>query len=120
MLLASSCSFYQIDSNVTSDHIFPSKASPSEITYLENMDDLTQPYEIIGQITVNAERRQSFQEVIGKMKKEAALLGGDCVTNIRVNAGTGQWAKIKPKKIFGNANIRSNYIADVIVFEKRS
>ena len=119
MLLASSCSFYQIDSHVISDHIFPSKASPDDITYLENISDVTKPYEIIGQITVNVERRQAFQEIMEKMKREAALLGGDCITNIHINAGTGHWAKIKPKKIFGNANIRSNYIADVIVFEKK-
>ena len=112
-----SCSFYQIDSKVSSDKIYPAKESPSEVTYLEDLDAITEYYEIIGQVTVNAERRQAFKEVLPKMKREAALLGGDAIANIRTNGGTGKWALQKPQKIFGNANIRENYVADVIVFQ---
>lgn len=113
----SSCSFYQVDSQLTSDKIYPAKSSAEEVVYISDIKNLKEPYEIIGQVIVNVERRQSLEEIIPKMKREAALVGGDAITDIRTNAGTGRWAKIKPKKIFGNANIRSNYIADVIVFQ---
>ena len=67
---------------------------------------------------VNGERTDSLEEIIPKMKYEAAMLGGDAITNIRTNAGTGKWAQIKPKQIFGNANLRINFVADVLVFKK--
>ena len=59
-----------------------------------------------------------MEDVIDKLKYEAAILGGDAITNITTNAGTGKWAKIKPKKLFGNANVRTNFVADVIVFKE--
>lgn len=113
----SSCSFYQIDSEIASGKIYPAKSSAEEVVYIANLNNIKEPCEIIGQVTINVERRQSLEEIIPKMKQEAALLGGDAITDIRINAGTGRWAKIKPKKIFGNANIRSNYVANVIVFQ---
>jgi len=111
----SACSLYTIDSESTTYDFYPAKASTNDVAYLETV---SQAHDVIGNVTVNAERNQKIQEVLEKLKKEAAVLGGDAVTNIRTNAGTGKWAKIKPKKLFGNANIRSNYTADVVVFKK--
>ncbi len=115
IFLTSGCSLYQIESDSIIYTPHPKKETLNDIAYLENVN---KPYEVIGQITVNAERNQRRANVIEKLKTEAAILGGDAITNIRTNTGTGQWAKIKPKKIFGNANIRINYVADVIVFKE--
>ena len=113
-LCFSSCSFYRIDSETAGAQYYPPKASADQVTYVF---EVTEPHEVIGTVTVNTERMQPLSEVIEKMKSEAALLGADAITNIRTNGGTGRWAKIKPQKLFGNANIRSNFIADAIVFQ---
>ena len=107
------CSLYQLDSEMTTFNYHPAKISKDEVAYLENVN---RPYEVIGRITVNAERNQKMNNIMDKLKYEAAVLGGDAITNLQTNAGTGKWARIKPKKLFGNANIRTNFIADVIVF----
>lgn len=114
IFLTTGCSLYQIESDSITFSPHPKQETLNDVAYLESVN---RPYEVIGQITVNAERNQRRANIIEKLKTEAAVLGGDAITNIRTNAGTGQWAKIKPKKIFGNANIRINYVADVIVFK---
>ncbi len=110
----SGCSLYQLDLESTATDYHPAKPSKNEVAYLENTN---KPYEVIGRVTVNAERNQKMNEGIDKLKYEAAILGGDAITNITTNAGTGKWARIKPKNLFGNANIRTNFVADVIVFK---
>ena len=114
LLFTSGCSLYQIDCESTTFDYYPSKASPKDVAYLEIVN---KSYDIIGHVTVNAERNQKRKEVLEKLKYEAAILGGDAITNITTNAGTGKWAKIKPKELFGNANVRTNFVADVIVFK---
>ncbi|HOW36349.1 MAG TPA: hypothetical protein PL155_08065 [Candidatus Omnitrophota bacterium] len=108
------CTLYQIDFESTSDNYYPAKTSANEVVYLETVN---RPYEVIGTVTVNAERNQKLDNVVDKLKLEAAILGGDAITNIQTNAGTGKWAKTKPKKIFGNANVRTNFVAQVIAFK---
>lgn len=118
IILCYGCSLYQIESeSMTYGGLKSAKKSKGEVLYLETV---TQPHAVIGQIKINAERNQSFEEVIDKLKTEAAVLGADAITNIQTNAGTGTWARIKPKKLFGNANIRINYIVDVVVFGKET
>lgn len=112
-VLIAVCSLYRIDSKDTTLDYFSPKSSASAVRYLETV---AAPHIIIAQVIVNAERSQQMSEIIEKMKQEAAILGGDAVTNIQANPGTGKWAKIKPK-LFENANIRANFIADVIVFK---
>ncbi len=107
------CSFYKVDSQSLTDQYYPSKASTNEVTYLEVVN---RPHAVIATVTVNAERNQRLNDVIERMKQQAALLGGDAITNIRTNSGEGKWAKIKPQKLFANANIRTNFVADVVVF----
>ena len=113
-LINSACSFYNIKSEETAFDYYPPKQSKNEVAYVEK---ISQPFEVIGQITVNAERNQKFDDMIEKMRTEAAVLGGDAITNITTDVGTGKWAKVKPKQVFGNSNIRINYHADVIVFK---
>ncbi len=112
-LFMSACSLYHIDSeNVTFDY-HPQKSSKNDVAYLEKVD---QPYDVIGRAIVNAQRNQKMEDVIDKLKYEAAILGGNAITNITTNAGTGKWAKAKPK-FLQNANIRVNFVADVIILK---
>ncbi len=107
----SACSLYHISSEDTSSAYYPSKTSTAEITYQERLDA---PHEVIGYVTVNAERRQKIDEVIEKMKREAAILGGDVITNIQSDA-TGEWKILPAQEILRNAYVRSNFKATVAV-----
>ena len=110
----SACSLYTVDFETTSYDFYPAKTTKDEVAYVEQAD---RAHDVIAHVIVNAERNQKMQDVLDKLKKQAAVLGGDAITNIQTNAGTGKWARIKPKKLFGNANVRSNFVADVIVFK---
>ena len=111
--MTSACSLYTINSEDTTTEFYPPKNSPNDVVVLDTVD---KPHIVIANIVVNTERNQSLTDVIERMKREAAVLGGDAITNIRTNAGTGKWAQVKPQKLFGNANIRTNFIADVVVY----
>lgn len=112
-LVLTGCTVYQIDSKNTSQDFYPPKTAIDQVQYLENVD---KPFEQIGEVTVTTERRQSLADVLPKLKQEAAVLGGDAITDIQTNA-TGMWKKIKLQKLFGNAYIRATYSAKVIVFK---
>lgn len=112
VLLTSSCSLYNIDSVDTGEFYYPAN-SPDEVVYLENTN---KDYAVIATVTVNGERKQrDFDEVIVKMKREAAILGGNAITDIRSDA-TGVWQRLPAQKRIGNAYVRANYMASVIVF----
>nr|HPN88940.1 hypothetical protein [Candidatus Omnitrophota bacterium] len=93
--IVSGCSFYQIDSSDLTTDYYPSKKNTNDVVYLETIKE---PHEIIGYVTVTTERRQQMQDVIQKMKREAAILGADAITDIRSNA-TGQWKKLPAQKL---------------------
>jgi len=116
LLFVSACSLYQVDSDYSTLEFYPPKSSTNQVIYLEVVN---RPHIVIGTVTVNAERHQKISHILERMKRETAILGGDAFTNIQTNAGTGKWARIKPKELFGNAHVRANYIADVIVFEDK-
>lgn len=107
------CSVYQIDSQPDSKTYYPPKKSPSDIIYLESLD---RPCEIIGTVVVTTERRQALENILPKMQYEASMLGGDAITDIQTDA-TGSWKKIKAQALLGNAYIRANYSAKVVVFK---
>lgn len=107
------CSVYHVNSEDISTDFYPSKQSISDIVHVEQVD---KPHEIIGYVTVNTERRQRMGDVINKMKREAAIMGGDAITNIRTDA-TGQWQKLPAQDLIGNAFVRANFTATVIVFK---
>jgi hypothetical protein len=111
--IVSGCSLYNIDSEDTTTSFYAPKASPQEVQYLR---DLEQPHEVIGHVMVNAERNQRLTEVLEQMKREAAIMGGDAITNIQSDA-TGTWKKLPVQKFVGNAYVRSNFKADVVVIK---
>lgn len=112
VLLTSSCSLYRVNTEeITSEYYPPTKAEEVKI-----LESITQPHEVIGYITVNTERNQKMDEVLSKMKKEAAKLGGQAVTNIHSDA-TGAWKKVPVQKLFGKAYIRANFTAQVIILK---
>lgn len=113
LIITSGCSIYYVDSQNSSAEFYPAKKKAGEITYMEN---ITQPHEIIGYVTINTERRQTIQDVIEKMKHEAAMMGGDAITGIKTDA-TGQWKKLPAQKLVGNAYVRENFTASVVVFK---
>jgi hypothetical protein len=113
VLILSGCSVYQIDSNPETTVYFPPKKSPNDIVYLESLD---KPHEVIGTVVVTTERRQALENILPKMQYEASVLGGDAITDIQSDA-TGVWKRIKAQSLLGNAYIRANYSAKVIVFK---
>ena len=113
LILFSSCTLYHIDSQDISLDVHPSKQSIDEVVYLETID---QPHEIIAYITVNAERRQRISEILERMRREAAILGADAITNIKSDA-TGQWKSLPVQDLIGNAYVRANFSASAVAFK---
>ncbi len=109
VLLTSSCSIYHITSTSTTDDYYPAQET-TEVVYLDRIDDT---YTIIGTVTVNAERRQRLDNVIEKMKREAAIMGGEAITDIQSNA-TGPWKQLPIQRAIGNAYVRANFTASVV------
>lgn len=114
ILLTSGCSLYHVDSEEITTEFLPPKKSINDVVYIEEVD---QPHEVIGYVTVNAERRQLMSEVMRQMKREAALMGGDAITNIQSDA-TGQWKKLPGQNTIGNAYVRANFTATVVAFKQ--
>ncbi len=111
-LILCSCTLYRINSEEVTENFYPAKKSPDEVVYLEEID---RPFEVVGYITVNAERVQGFDEIVEKMKKEAATLGADAVTNIQSGASDA-WKKL-PRRMFENGYVRANFTATAVVFQ---
>lgn len=106
--LLAGCSVYRVDSKDATLDFYPPKDSPQKVIYLEKVD---KPNEVIGVVTVEVERTAIFEEVLAKMKEEAATLGGDGITDVH------QDAPVTPFKVLSNANIRVRYSAKVLVFK---
>ena len=113
VLLTSSCSIYHITSTSTTNDYYPAQET-SDVVYLDRVDDT---YTVIGTVTVNAERRQRLDDVIEKMKREAAILGGEAITDIQSDA-TGPWKRLPIQQTIGNAYVRANFTASVVVSSK--
>jgi hypothetical protein len=113
VLVVSGCSIYRVTSQDTTTTYYPSKPSSHDVLYAENLD---RAHEIIGRVTVNADRNQRIGNVIEKMKWEAAILGGDAITDIKSDAD-GFWKKLPAQKIIGNGYTRANFTASVVVFK---
>ena len=110
----SACSIYRVNYEETATAFYPPKKSSMDVKYIEN---LSEPHEVIGFVTVNTERRQQMGEIIEKMKREAAALGGDAITNITMNSA-GAKKEVKWKNFFANAYIRTTFTGTVVVFKK--
>ncbi len=112
-LFVSSCSIYRIDSKNTTEEYYRPKHSADDVVFLENVD---RPHKTIGVVTVNADRNKPMSDVIEKIKYEAAIIGADAITNIQTDA-SGLWKRLPAQKLVGNAYVRANFTADVVVFE---
>ena len=110
---ASGCSMYHVSSEETTLNYYPPKASTAGISYQEIVD---QPHEVIGYVTVNSERRQKIDEIIERMKRETAILGGDIITNLQSDS-TGEWKSLPAQEIIGNAYVRANFRATVVILK---
>ena len=109
----SGCSLYSLNFEDTTNTSHPAKSSPADVVYLEKID---RPSEVIGYVTVSTERRTELDQVIQKLKPQAALLGGDAITNIESDS-SGFWKRPGISKVLGNAYIRINYRAQVVAFQ---
>lgn len=114
-VLASACTVYRINSRETEiDNVYLPKASSDEVAYIKK---ISRPHEVIGFVTVTADRSHNRMDaIIEKMKREAAILGGDAITDIKMEA-SGIWEKVPARKFFGKANIRANFTAAVVAFQ---
>lgn len=115
LLLISACTFYNVESEDATTKYYPSKKSADEVQYIENIKDKS---EVIGYVTVTTERTQALESILSKMKREAAILGGDAITDIKTNA-SGEWKKLPAQGLIGNAYIHANFTASVVVLEKK-
>ncbi len=113
-VMLSGCSVYYIHSKDISLDYHPSKKTAADVVYIEKPN---RPYKVIGYVTINTERRHRISEIIDKMKREAAIMGGDAITDIKTDA-TGAWKRLPAQHIIGNAYIRANFTAKVIIFNK--
>lgn len=101
VLISSGCTFYAVDANEILK-ASNKEVAKKDIRYIENV---SVPYEVIGHVTVNTERRNSMDEVIDKMKRQVAMLGGDAITNI-----------IQTDKPSPITHVRTVYTGTVIIF----
>ncbi len=113
VFLFGGCSFYQITSEETTFDYYPAKSSAMEVQYLKT---ISQPYKLIGYVTVTTERNQKLEDIIEKLEREAASLGADAITNITTIDRVEKSQKAISFHLFDNANIRESYVADVVVF----
>lgn len=114
LLVFNGCTLYQINTEETSFDHHPAKTSKHEVAYLESVG---QPHEVIGYVTINAERNQKKEEVVDRLKEQAAEIGGDAITNIKSDSLHARWVDHKVLGALSNANVRENYTADVIKFK---
>jgi len=78
-VILAGCSLYRVDSTDLSSDFFPPKNSADQVVYLEKLD---KPYEVIGLVKITTDRVNSQEEVVAKMRYEAAILGADAITDI--------------------------------------
>ena len=107
------CTVYQIDSKETSQDFYASKSNINDVVYMEKVN---KPYTEIAIVTVTTERNQTLQNVLPKLKQEAAMLGADAITDIQSDS-TDLWKELPSQKLLGNAYIRTNYTAKAIVWK---
>lgn len=113
LITMTGCTLYSVDSKDLSETYYPSKESSLDVIYVEEID---KPHEAIGIVMVNAERRQRMSEILVRMRREAAIIGADAITNIQSDA-TGDWKKLPAQQVIGNGYIRANFTASAVVFK---
>lgn len=107
-LILSSCSFYQVRSQ--DDSGFSLAEPKKSFMDVEYVSETKKPHQVIGTLRVNTERNRGMEDVIRKMKMEAAVLGGDAVTEVMPDPEAA-------KKKESNARMRVDYVGKVIVYQ---
>ncbi len=97
-LFFTGCSLYRVDSKDTSSDFYAPKDSVDQVVFLEK---LKKPYDVIGVVKGVTEGLTSRDDVIEKMRYEAAILGADAVTDLA----------------FENEPFRAQYTAKAVVFK---
>jgi hypothetical protein len=97
-MLFTGCSLYRVDSKDLSSDFYPPKDSVDQVVYLEKLD---KPYDVIGLVKITTDRISPREEVVAKMRYEAAIIGADAVTDI----------------VSVHAPLRVEYTAKAIVFK---
>lgn len=113
VITLSACSIYRIDSSDTSLDFYEPKKSAIDVVYKEQID---RPYQEIGKVYVTTERSQSFEELIYMMKREAAILGGDAITELESDA-SGIWKRFVKADFLKNGYVIAKFSAKVVVFK---
>ncbi|PIW64288.1 MAG: hypothetical protein COW13_00975 [Candidatus Omnitrophica bacterium CG12_big_fil_rev_8_21_14_0_65_50_5] len=108
-LVLSSCSFYNIKSQQDSSEAVATQQKKSFMD-IEYAPEVTRSYQVIGTLRVKTERNRDWDDVIRKMKMEAAVMGGDAVTDIILDP---EMRKDKN----ANKKLRVDYIGQVIVYQ---
>lgn len=104
------CTTYHVDSVDTAVDFYPPKDSEDSVVYLKNVD---RPFEVIGEISVVTEQVSSPEDVFVKMRREAAILGGDAFTDIRKDGK--EWRPDEHVRGISQGRILARYSAKVIV-----
>ncbi|NLE64347.1 MAG: hypothetical protein GX606_00285 [Elusimicrobia bacterium] len=101
VVVLSGCSVYRVSSRDTSLAFHPPKTSGDQVLYFEKID---RPYEMIGVVSVSAERDRSRDFILEQMRREAAIMGADAITGVRESDSSGP------------LGLRVKYQADMVVF----
>lgn len=112
VLCISGCSIYRVDSQDTTLDFYPPKSSANEVLYLEKAE---KPHEVIGIVSVTTEKVQPLESVVEKMRMEAALLGGDAITDVKPAGRPSTY--LGRLELLKNASINARYTAKVIKFK---
>lgn len=76
-LILAGCAVYRVDSKAASDGFYLPKGLADQVLYLESVD---KPHDVIGIISLATERASPREEVLARMRAEAAILGADAIT----------------------------------------
>ncbi len=100
LLTCSSCSIYSLDSD--QQLVVPNRDETRDPQTIEVLETVTRPHKVIGTIVINTERNEDMDSIYWRMKKEASVMGGDAITNLRISP---------------NKRIRANFTVDIITYE---
>ncbi len=78
-VLLAGCTLCRVDSKDLSSDFYPPKDSADQVVYLEKLD---KPYDLIGVVKITTERLSPREDVLARMRYEAAILGADAITEI--------------------------------------
>jgi hypothetical protein len=97
-VIVAGCSLYRVDSKDLSSDLYLPKDSADQIVYIEKLD---KPYDVIALLKITADRTSPLEDILVRMRYEAAVLGADAVTDV----------------VSDHALLRVEYTAKAVVFK---